>query len=83
MIHGAVAVFVSVWLLLFSGIVLAAAIALEILLAVRLVASVFRPKEFLGSVITAAIMGPVFYMFGLGAWQLGGYVIGGLITRFT
>lgn len=77
-----VAVFVGLFLLAFSISMMAFAIAIEALLICRLAMTLKHWDRFLGSVLTAAIMGPFAYMFGMGAYQLASKVIDGFIVRF-
>ena len=78
-----VALFVSLFLVMFSVSMLAFAIYIEVLLVVRLVASPLHPTEFIGSLLTAAVAGPFAYIVGSGALQLGAKIIDGWILRLT
>ena len=78
-----VALFMSIFLMMFAVSMLSFAIFIEGLLVARLVVTITKPKAFLGSVITAAIVGPFAYMFGSGALDLGAHIVDGWIARLS
>ena len=82
MLPAIVAIFLSFWLILIGVLAFTMAVALEIFLVVRLVATMTNWRAFVGSVITAVFVGPFAYMFGRGAWLMSSDAINGLIGRF-
>jgi hypothetical protein len=81
-IHWSVALFVGFFVGMFGVIALAFAICIEAMLAFRLVMSVTKPEQFLGSLLAAAVYGPFAYLFGYGGYHLASDVVNGFILRF-
>jgi len=76
------AIVMSIFLFLFAVTMLSFAVALEVMLVMRLMATLQNWRQFSMSLVTAVIIGPFAYMFGRGAYLLGSDIIDGLILRF-
>jgi hypothetical protein len=76
-----VAVPLGLFLFLVAVLILSFAVAIETMVGVRLVYSVFHPRKLLGTIIAALIWGPFAALFGYGAYTMAASVMDGLLGR--